>query len=70
MLVDDHKYIALRIRQIAIEEGRGICPTCKSEGWHEYSDPEGAIYFTECDTCKNPLKRKPPTAHEDVCYCD
>ena len=61
-IVEDYQAIATRWRRIAIEEGRIICPTCKNAGWHEYCDEEGAIYFTECDTCKNPLKHKPPTA--------
>jgi len=61
MLIDDYHYIARRQRQIAIEEGRILCPTCKTQGWHEYADDEGSIYFTECDTCKNPFKRKAPS---------
>jgi hypothetical protein len=60
MLIDDHRYIAERLRQITIEEGRMECPTCKSRGWHEYCDEEGAIYFTECGTCRNPHKLKAP----------
>ena len=61
-ICEDYKAIADRLRIIPIEEGRLRCPTCKSAGWHQYCDEEGAIYWTECDTCKNPLKSKPPTA--------
>lgn len=62
MIIDDYKAIALRQRQIAIQEGTMLCPTCKSVGYYEYSDEEGAIYWTVCTTCNNPMQRPPPTA--------
>lgn len=62
MIIDDYKYIASRIREIGIQEGRDHCPTCKSIGWHQYYDEEGGLYYTKCDTCKNPLELPPPTA--------
>ena len=61
MLIDDYRSIASRMQQIIIEEGRAKCPACKNVGWYLYGDCEGEIYYTECDTCHNPLKSKPPS---------
>ena len=60
MLIDDHKYIAFRLLQIGIEEGRLVCPKCATLGWHEYYDEEGCMHYTECDKCRNPLRNRPP----------
>ena len=56
------KPLVARAVQIAIEEGRVECPTCKSLGWHQYSDEEGGLYYSECQTCRNPLRRSQPSA--------
>jgi hypothetical protein len=61
-IIEDYKAIASRQRQIGIEEGHIICTRCKSLGFYEYCDEEGAIYWTVCDACKNPLNLRPPTA--------
>ena len=66
-IVEDYRAIARRQREIAICEGHIICPTCKSLGWHQYSDEEGGIYFTECSTCGNPLKL--PMSNKETVYC-
>jgi hypothetical protein len=62
MLIDDFKYIAERVRQIAIAEGRAKCPTCQDRGHREYYDVDGCVYFTTCDTCKNPANKPSPAS--------
>lgn len=62
-IIDDYESIAKRQREISILEGRRGCPTCQTTGYHQYYDEEGCLYYTECDTCKNPLKLKPPNAY-------
>ena len=60
-IIEDYKAIADRQRDIAIMEGYRLCTRCQNTGFHEYWDEEGGAYYTECEVCRNPLKRKPPT---------
>jgi hypothetical protein len=62
-IIEEYAFIAKRQRQIGIEEGRFQCPTCQTTGYHQYYDEEGCLYYTVCDTCKNPLNHKPPNAY-------
>jgi hypothetical protein len=63
-IIDDFKNIATRQRQIAIQEGIILCPTCQSTGFQQYYDEEGGEFWSVCNTCKNSLNRPPPTSYQ------
>lgn len=67
MLIDDYKYIATRLQEIIIQEGRTPCPSCNMIGWVMCSDEIGGMYYVECRTCKNPFGRTPPPAYDPYC---